>query len=380
MTIPFLDLNSMHADLHIELDAAWREVSRSGKFIGGEFVERFEADWAEYCGTKHCVGLSSGTTALQLGLTALGIGAGDEVIVPANTFVATAEAVAAVGATPVYIDVDPSTLLMTAAGVAAAVTARTAGVIAVHLYGQPVNMDAIQRVAAAAGIAVVEDAAQAHGATWAGRRVGSLSDVGCFSFYPGKNLGAFGDAGAVVTGDSALAERIRKASDHGRPRGAPHLHEIRGGTHRLDAIQAAILLVKLKRLDSWNTGRRRAAACYDAALAGLPLERVKCPAGGCSNHHLAVVQTPHRNAVRQKLTMEDIATGIHYPVPCHRQPAFASSDAPRLPVVEHAANHILSLPMSPHLSEAAVRRVVDSIARALAELEQSRGSPAEGGG
>ncbi len=369
MTVPFLDLSSMHAELSDELDAVWGQVSRSGTFIGGEFVDRFEAEWAAYCDVRHCVGLSSGTAALELALTALGIGPGDDVIVPANTFVATAAAVAAVGAKPVFVDIDPSTLLMTGAGVEAAVTARTAAVIAVHLYGQPVDMDTIRRVASAAGIAVIEDAAQAHGATWAGRRTGGLSDVGCFSFYPGKNLGAFGDAGAVVTEGWALAERIRSLSNHGRARGNPHRHELRGSNHRLDALQAAILSVKLKRLDAWNAGRRRAAKCYEAALAGLPVEWVKGAAGACSNHHLAVVQAPHRDELRQRLAAEGIGTGIHYPVPCHRQPVFLPENTPPLPVVERAADRILSLPMSPHLREAAMGRVADAIGRALAELE-----------
>jgi dTDP-4-amino-4,6-dideoxygalactose transaminase len=332
-------------------------------------LERFEAEWSEYCGAKHCVGLSDGTAALQLGLAGLGIGPGDEVIVPANTFVATAEAVAAVGATPVFVDVDPSTLLMTAAEVDAALTPRTAAVIAVHLYGQPVDMDSIHHVASAAGIEVVEDAAQAHGATWNGKRVGALSHIACFSFYPGKNLGAFGDGGAVVTEDFALAERIRSMSNHGRVRGSHYRHDVLGGNHRLDGLQAAILSVKLKRLDAWNAARRRVARCYEASLAGLPVKLVKTAANARSSHHLFVIQAEHRDELQQRLTLLGISTGIHYPIPCHRQLAFASATTPRLPVVERAADRLLSLPMSPHLSESEINCVADAVERALATLE-----------
>lgn len=372
MAVPFLDLPAMHAEISDELDDVWKQVSRTGKFIGGEFVERFEAEWADYCGVDQCVGVANGTAALELSLRALGIGAGDEVIVPANTFIATAEAVAAVGARPVFVDVDPSTLLVTAASVQEAITLRTAAVIAVHLYGQPADMDAIGRVAQAAGLAVLEDAAQAHGATWNGRKAGSLSDVGCFSFYPGKNLGAFGDAGAVVTRDFALADRVRRMSNHGRPPDAAHLHEMVGTSNRLDALQAAILSVKVKRLDTWNACRRRAATVYGTVLAGLPqgagfpLEMVQLADGACSSHHLMVMQTAHRDRLRRSLAAEGIATGIHYPIPCHLQTAFRANRMPPLPVVERAAERVLSLPMFPHLTDSQIRQVGDALHRALA--------------
>jgi dTDP-4-amino-4,6-dideoxygalactose transaminase len=372
MRIPFLDLPAMHREIGAELDAAWRQVSSSASFIGGECVDRFEAEWAEYCGTKHCVGLSNGTAALQLALTGLGIGAGDEIIVPANTFVATAAAVAAAGATPVFVDVDPATLLMTAPAMEAAITPRTAAVVVVHLYGQPADMDAIRRVASPAGIAVVEDAAQAHGATWNGRRAGSLSDIGCFSFYPGKNLGAFGDAGAVVTDDPVLAERIRSISNHGRVPNDAHRHEILGGNHRLDGLQAAVLSVKLKRLDAWNAGRQRAAGLYETCLAGLPVEIVKTADAARSSYHLFVIQTSHRDELRQRLTHDGIATGIHYPVACHRQPAFLSANTPRLPVAERAADRVLSLPMFPHLGEGDIKEVAAAIERACTDLEPAQ--------
>jgi dTDP-4-amino-4,6-dideoxygalactose transaminase len=307
-----------------------------------------------------------------LALTGLGIGAGDEVIIPASTFVATAAAVAAAGATPIFVDVDPATLLMTASAVEAAITSRTAAVIVVHLYGQPADMDSIRRVAAAAGIAVVEDAAQAHGATWNGQRAGALGDIGCFSFYPGKNLGAFGDAGAVVTNDPALAARIRSISNHGRVPNDAQRHEVLGGNHRLDGLQAAVLSVKLTRLDAWNAARRHAAGLYEARLAELPVELTKTAAAARSSHHLFVIQTSQREELRRRLAVDGIATGVHYPVPCHRQPAFLSEKTPRLPVAERAADRVLSLPMFPHLGESDIKRVAAAIERALAELAPSQ--------
>lgn len=375
MTIPFLDLQAMHRELEEQIDEAWSKVSSSAGFIGGEFVERFEAQWAEYCGVPHCVGVSSGTAALELCLSALQIGPGSEVIVPANTFVATAAAVVRAGARPVFIDVDPSTLLVTATGVEDAITSRTEAVIVVHLYGQPADMDAINQVATAAGIAVIEDAAQAHGATWNGKRTGSLSLAGCFSFYPGKNLGAFGDAGAVVSHDPALIDRIRCMSNHGRPKGHPHLHEMIGSTNRLDALQAAILLAKLEKLDAWNAERRRAARQYEKVLAGHPVEIVSTAARARSSHHLMVIQAPRRDELRQELAADGIATGIHYPIPCHRQQAFRTNGIPSLPVAERAADRILSLPMFPHLTEAQIAHVGNAIERTCSRREALLGLP-----
>jgi dTDP-4-amino-4,6-dideoxygalactose transaminase len=370
MNIPILDLDAMHREIGAELDDAWRQVSQSAKFIGGEFVERFEAEWASFCHADHCVGVASGTAALELALAALGIGRGDEVIVPTNTFVATATAVVSVGAKPVFIDVDPSTLLMTAAGVEAALSPRTAAVIPVHLYGQPVDMDAINQVAERAGIVVIEDACQAHGAAWNGRSVGTIGRIGCFSFYPGKNLGAFGDAGAVVTQDRALAERVRSISNYGR-KGSPYQHEVVGTNKRLDGLQAAILSAKLKRLDAWTKGRRRAAATYEAALADLPVSMVRNAPGAFSTYHLAVIRTAWRDELRERLASEGISTGIHYPIPCHLQPAFAGDDVPSLPIAERAAQQIVSLPMYPHLGDAEIGFIAEAIDRALGDLEPS---------
>jgi dTDP-4-amino-4,6-dideoxygalactose transaminase len=371
MAIPFLDLQAMHAEVAGELTDGWRQVSRSAKFIGGELVERFEAEWATYCQAAHCVGVASGTAALELSMAGLGIGQGDEVIVPANTFIATATAVVAVGATPVFVDVDRSTLLMTAAGVEAALTPRTAAIIPVHLYGQPVDMDAINKVASAAGLVVIEDAAQAHGASWKGKPVGTLGRVGCFSFYPGKNLGAFGDAGAVVTHDFALAQRIRSIGNYGRLR-SHFRHEVARSTNsRLDALQAAILSVKLRRLDAWNDGRRRAAARYELVLADLPVRMIHSAPGAFNTYHLAVIRTPRRDELRHRLESEGISTGIHYPIPCHLQPAFATEAGPSLPVAEQAAKEVLSLPMYPHLGDAEISVVAEAIDRALADLSPS---------
>ena len=362
MTVPFLDLAAMHAELAPAFDTAWRDVIGTSRFIGGPEVEAFEAEWAAYCGTRHCVGVSNGTTALELALAALGIGRGDEVVVPANTFIATAAAVATVGATPVFADVDPATLLLTPATIAAQLTERTAAIIPVHLYGQPADMDAINALAARRGLCVIEDAAQAHGATWRGRPAGSLSRVGCFSFYPGKNLGAFGDAGAVVTDDAALAGRIRALSNHGRSQADPYRHDTLGGNGRLDALQAAVLRVKLRSLDAWNAARRRAAALYAEELAALPVRLVEVVPEAESSHHLAVIRSPERDALRAALAEAGIGTGIHYPIPCHLQAPFRAADRPPLPVAEQAAGELLSLPMYPQLSAVQVRQVAGAIA------------------
>lgn len=362
MKVPFLDLAAMHAELAPALETAWRDTIGTSRFIGGPEVDGFEAEWAAYCGTRHCVGVSNGTVALELALAALGIGRGDEVIVPANTFIATAAAVVAVGATPVFADVDPATLLLTPGAIAAQLTERTAAVIPVHLYGQPADMDAINALAARRGLCVIEDAAQAHGATWRGRPAGSLSRAGCFSFYPGKNLGAFGDAGAVVTDDAALAERIRALSNHGRSQSDPYRHDTLGGNERLDAVQAAVLRIKLRSLDAWNEGRRRAAALYVQELGGLPVRLVEVAPEAKSSHHLAVIRSLERDALRAALTEAGIGTGIHYPIPCHLQAPFRTAGRPPLPVAEQAAGEILSLPMFPHLTAAQVRQVADAIA------------------
>jgi len=369
--VPFLDLDRLHAELRPELDAAWRRLVDTSGFIGGAAVERFEADWAAYCGTRHAVGVSDGTAAIELALAALGIGPGDEVIVPGNTFIATVEAVAKVGATPVMVDVEPTTLLLAPAAVAAAVGPRTAAVIAVHLYGQPCDMEALGAVCGRHGLALVEDAAQAHGATWRGRRAGSLGSIGCFSFYPGKNLGAFGDAGAVVTDDARLADEIRSRANHGRPAGAAERCVVLDGNHRLDALQAAVLGIKLPHLDRWNGARAGVAQRYAQALGGSGAVFPAVRAEATSSHHLAVVLVPERDVVRQRLASAGIMTGIHYAIPCHQQTACApllagAAELPSLPVVEAAAGRLLSLPLFPHMTPSEVARVIEALDAILA--------------
>jgi dTDP-4-amino-4,6-dideoxygalactose transaminase len=360
-SVPFVDLGALHEGLTAELDAAWREIRTTSAFVGGRFVEHFEQAWAEYCGVKHAVSVANGTDAIELALRALGIGGGDEVIVPANTFIATAEAVAAAGATPRFVDVVPATLLMSPDAVQAAINPRTAALVAVHLFGQPADMDALRSLCDRNGLALIEDAAQAHGARWCGGRAGSLGDVGCFSFYPGKNLGAFGDGGAVTTDDPGLAERVRSLSDHGRASEDRHFHPVVGMNSRLDAVQAAVLAIKLPHLDEWNTRRQRCAAHYQRRLAGAPVELLATDEQAECVLHLFVVRSAARDELIQRLSRRGIGFGIHYPVPCHRQSPFLESSQPCLPEVERASPEIISLPMHPHLREDQIDQVAEVV-------------------
>jgi dTDP-4-amino-4,6-dideoxygalactose transaminase len=367
--IPFLDVAAMTREVRADVERAWGQVLESSRFIGGEAVEEFEAAWAAYCAVPHAVGLGNGTDALQLTLTALGIGPGDEVIVPTATFVATAEAVVLAGATPRFADVSPDTLLLTPQQCEAALTRRTKAVIVVHLYGQVPDMDALCQVAGRAGIAVIEDAAQAHGASWRGRPAGSMGLAGCFSFYPGKNLGAFGDAGAVVTADAALAQRLRVLRDHGRVTGSHYRHELVGANSRLDALQAVVLTAKLARLDAWNTARRSVAERYAAAFRDGPAQPVAETPGGHGVYHLAVVRVPHRARVQETLTRMGVHTQIHYPVPCHEHAPYRRfADGP-LPVAERNAARVLSLPVYPHMTDGQVSRVIGAVGEVLAGME-----------
>jgi dTDP-4-amino-4,6-dideoxygalactose transaminase len=370
--VPFTDLAAMTQEVRATIDQNWTQLLDTSAFIGGQAVEGFEQAWADYCGVSHAVGVANGTDALQLTLTALGIGAADEVVVPANTFVASAEAVVLAGATPRFADVSPETLLLTADDLEAAITPRTRAVIVVHLYGQMPDMDALCRSAGKAGVVLVEDAAQAHGATWNGQRAGSFGRAACFSFYPGKNLGAFGDAGAVVTGDAVLAERIRRLRDHGRARGSRYRHVVVGTNSRLDAVQAVVLTAKLARLDAWNEARRSIATRYHAAFASGPARLVSEAAGARGVHHLAVIRVPDRAIVQQHLTAAGIESGIHYPVPCHRQAPFRRFATGPLPVAEAAAGEVLSLPMFPHMSDAQVAAVCDAINDAVHDTLTSK--------
>ncbi len=352
--IPFLDLRAMTAGLRPALDLAIDAVLRHGQFVGGPEVTQFEHDFALLCGARHCVGVANGTDALTLVLEGLGIGRGDEVIVPTNTFVATAEAVQACGATPVFVDVDPDTLLIDPAAVEDAIGTATAAVIVVHLFGQPADCGALRRITRRHGLALIEDAAQAHGAREGGRTVGSLADAAAFSFYPGKNLGALGDGGAVVTSDEALAARIRSLADHGRCPTDRHQHRVPGRNSRLDTVQAAALGVKLRHLAADNA-RRAVAMQHYRDLLPPSVRPVATRPGVTPAYHLAVVQTEHRERLCAALTQHQIGWGVHYPIPCHQQGAFATGE--RLPVAERAARRILSLPLSPLLSADQISRV-----------------------
>ncbi|KRE32497.1 glutamine--scyllo-inositol aminotransferase [Mycobacterium sp. Soil538] len=357
VSVPFLDLASVNGALHSDYELAWKTVLHHGRFVGGPEVELFEASFAAYCETSTCVGVANGTDALELILAGLGIGPGDEVIVPTNTFVATAEAVCAVGARPRFVDVLPDTLLVDPAAVAAAAGPATAAVIAVHLFGQMADLDALLPVAQRYGLALIEDAAQAHGARLRGRRAGSLGAAAAFSFYPGKNLGALGDGGAVVTGDPELAARIRQRADHGRAAVDRHRHDQRGRNSRLDTLQAAMLSVKLVDLDNANLARGRVMDRYRRQLPPWVRPVTTLPAAE-SVHHLAVIRVEDRASVAAEFERQGIGWGIHYPIPCHRQPAYQEFAEP-LPVAEQAAAQILSLPMSPTLTDAQVDRVCE---------------------
>lgn len=366
--IPFLDLKAATQELRAEIDAAVLGVVASGWYIGGEAVERFEAEFASYCGAARCVGASNGLDALTLTLRALDIGPGDEVIAPSHTFVATWLAITATGARPVPAEPLERTMNVDPAAIEAAVTPRTKAIVPVHLYGQPADMDAIGEIAGRRGLAVVEDAAQAHGARWHGARVGASSTAACWSFYPGKNLGALGDAGAVTTNDAALAERIARLGNYGSSK--KYFHDEPGVNARLDPIQAAALSVKLTKLDEWNERRRRIAAIYLDGLADLP--GLTLPAQDDraeSAWHLFVVRTANRDHLAARLADAGVGTLIHYPHPPHLQKALADLGygAANLPLAERLANEVLSLPIGPHLSIDDSRRVVDAVRAALAE-------------
>lgn len=369
--VPFADLSGMHAPLAAELDAVWAHTRDTSAFIGGSMVDAFEESWARYCGRTHAVGVANGTDAIALALKAFNVGPGDEVLVPANTFIASAEGVVMAGATPVFVDVDPQTLLVDVDLLQAAITPRTVAVLVVHLYGHIPDMDAIAAFAGRHGIAVFEDAAQAHGATWKGRPAGSFGAAATFSFYPGKNLGAFGDGGAVVLDDDEATARLRSLAFHGRAVEDRYLHPLLGINSRLDALQAGILSVKLRHLDEWTAGRRRAAARYLQTLTALAPDVAKTvvrPIAGCeSAWHLFVVRIADgdRERVRTELGAAGVESGIHYPVPCHRQGAFDAVDVPDLPVAEHAGASVLSLPMFPHLTDEQVDRAATALVSAV---------------
>ena len=367
--IPFTDLAAMAQEVWPSIEADYMACLLHADFVGGPPVETFERDWAEYCGASHSVGVGNGTDAIELSLTALGIGAGDEVIVPANTFIGTAAAVVRAGATPRFADVSDETLLITPKTMAAAVTPRTRAVIAVHLYGQMADMDGLTAAAADHGIVVVEDAAQAHGATWAGRPAGSFGAAACFSFYPGKNLGAFGDAGAVVTSDSDLADRVRALANHGRLSGSAHYeHVYVGRNSRMDALQAIALSGKLARNPAWNERRQMLASRYREQLIGTSVRLVDTDPRAEHVYHLLVARVADRDRVQAELRDHGVQTGVHYPVPCHRQPPLREFATAPMPVTDQAAAEIISLPMFPHMTA----DQVDVVCDALAEITATR--------
>ena len=360
-SIKFVDLRAQYEAVRPEIDAAISAVVGRGAFIGGQETDAFERWFADYCGVAGAVGVASGTAALQLTLEALGVSTGDEVITAANTFIATVATIVRAGATPVLVDADERTWNLDPDLIARAITPRTKAIMPVHLYGAPADMDRIAAVAA--GIPIVEDACQAHGARYRGRRAGSLGVAGCFSFYPAKNLGAFGDAGMVTSNDTELLSRIRLLRDHGRV--SKYEHVLFGYTERLDNLQAAVLHVQARRLDAWNDARRRTAARYVTALDGA----VGLPAyvnGAEPVHHLFVIRSACRDALRDALLEQKIGAGVHYPIPVHLQPAcrelgYARGD---FPVSERLASEVLSLPMHPFLSDADVDYVA-SIVRSV---------------
>lgn len=347
MKVPFLDLRAAYLELKPEIDAAIARVLDSGWYILGHEVEAFEAEWAEYCGASHAVGVGNGLDALTLALRALEIGPGDEVIVPSNTYIATWLAVSAVGATPVPVEPDPATYNIDPTRIAAAITPRTRALLPVHLYGQPADLDPILAIARQHNLAVVEDAAQAHGARYKGRRIGAHGDVVCWSFYPGKNLGAFGDAGAITTNRVELADRIRVLRNYGSRE--KYVNEVQGMNSRLDPLQAAVLRVKLLVLDEWNQRRRDIASLYTEGLMSSSLLLPEVPNWADPVWHLYVVRSPDRDALQARLSESGISTLIHYPIPPHRQEAFADHCNTSLPIADRLASEVLSLPISPHL-------------------------------
>lgn len=362
MSVPFVDLAPDHEEVAAELEAALRSVFRRSFFILGEELEAFEREFAAYTDVGHCIGVGSGTEALHLALRACEVGPGDEVILPSHTFVATALAVAWTGATSVFVDIDPQTYTLDPAQTAAAVTAKTKVIVPVHLYGQTADAAPLASLAAEHGLRLVEDAAQAHGAMYQGKRAGTLGDLACFSFYPTKNLGAVGDAGAVVTSDDALAERLRSLRNYGQRE--KYRHEEMGFNSRLDELQAAVLRVKLRRLEEWNEARRRIAAAYGERLAGVLATPVEAK-GRRHVYHLYVVEVDHRERVREELGARGIGTQVHYPIPSHLQPLVAGiphRTGGDLSVTERVADRVLSLPIYPSLTEAQIDEVAEAVA------------------
>ena len=364
-TVPFLDLKAQYETIRDEAVRAVENVMASCRFALGPEVEAFEAEFADYCGVRYCVAVNSGTSALHLAMRCLDVGPGDEVITVPMTFVASAWAISYVGATPVFVDIDPIGRTMDPTRLAAAIGPKTKAILPVHLYGRPADMTAIAAVAEAHGLPVVEDAAQAHGACIAGRRVGSFGKMACFSFYPGKNLGACGEGGALVTDDADMASMARSLRDHGQ-RERYH-HECVGYNYRMDAIQGAVLRIKLRRLDDWNESRRRHADVYRRHLANVSDLALPPEDGGCESvYHLFVVELEDRERIQEELQRDGVATGLHYPIPVHLQSAYRQLGhvAGDFPVSERLAERCLSLPMYAELTAGQIEHVCAALERA----------------
>jgi dTDP-4-amino-4,6-dideoxygalactose transaminase len=366
MRIPFLDLELLHRPIQNQLDAAYHRVMNSGLFIMGPELEGFEEEFSRYCEVKYCVGVGNGLEALHLLLRAYGIGAGDEVIVPSNTFVATWLAVSQCGAVPVPVEPHRDTHNLDPTRIAQAITSRTRAIIPVHLYGQPADMDPICAIAAEHGLVVIEDAAQAQGARYKGRRVGSLGHAAATSFYPGKNLGAFGDGGAVLTDDEAIANKVRQLRSYGST--VKYQHDIAGYNSRLDEMQAAFLRVKLQRLDDWNARRRTIASLYSELLASSDISLPYVPDYAEPVWHLYVITSEQRNALRESLDRNGISTVIHYPIPPHKQKCYSEFAARSFPIAEALAEQVLSLPISSAMNSDAVVEVGRKVLAFLAAM------------
>lgn len=362
MKVPFVDLRAQHRELSSEILDCWKEILAEAAFIGGRHVDALEREFAEACGTQHCVCVNSGTDALRFIFLALDVRPGDEVITVPNTFIATAEAISQAGATPVFVDIRPDTYNMDPSKIAQAITPKTRGIVPIHLYGQPADMDPIVQIADENGLWVVEDACQAHLARYKGRRVGSIGIGAAFSFYPGKNIGACGEGGAVTTNDAALAEKVRMLRDHGQSQ--KYYHKIEGFNGRMDAVQAAALRIKLRHLKGWNDARIHHARRYNELLGDIDAVQLPVCAPGCESvYHLYVIQVQARDNVMRALKESGIETGLHYPIPLHMQEAYASRQIPigSFPVTESGVRKILSLPIFPELSDKQLEYVCECL-------------------
>jgi len=361
MEVPFLDLKKQYRSIHSQVHSAMDEVMAKTAFAGGPFVESFEERFAKFCHTEHCVGLNSGTSALHLAMLALGIGPGDEVILPANTFIATAWGVSYVGATPVFVDCEQDYWNIDVAQVEAKITSKTKAIIGVHLYGQPCDIGALQTLAEKHGIYFVEDAAQAHGATYNGEVIGGFGEMACFSFYPGKNLGAYGEGGAITTNNEDYVKHLHRLRNHGCDK--RYYHDIVGYNMRMDGLQGAILEVKLQYINSWNKKRNMVADAYNAGITNPAIQKPVLKEFATSAYHLYVVTTEHREALRGHLNALGVSTGLHYPVPCHLQKAYADLGYKEgeMPVSEALAKNCLSLPIYAELEQNQIDFVIQSV-------------------